>query len=408
MRRKKFETMIFEHYQNLVPDVSKKIDLQSIDIIEPQLRNRFSLKSLFTVSRLLRTSLLAFLVIISYSLFFKNPGTIATTVFAEVHDIYAFQAISSTDLLVQTLAEAETNPLSLSFSMNLANPVSSVENELSVLNKYMNMMEQFLGNNNGLSAEVAISTLAGYEKQMTYHTVNLLGETIDYIFYYNEAEGTEAQIASEAFNFSDENDSDITQVISGMMLIKGIEYRMEGKHFTSDDEETIILRSFTDNLNYVTVKYQIDDDGDKKFFYDVVKNGIVINRSKVKVETEDDKVVTELSFIEGTAKGVYVFKQESDGFTTYISVRYEIIDADGLKESGSIRIIAILDPLTGLTSYTYNVKSDDGDYEDVYHGDREDDMDDEDEEDEQDEEDEDDSENEDDPDEDDEQDEEDD
>jgi len=403
MRRKNIEKMIFEHYRNVVPDVTHRIDLQSIDIIEPHTVHKFNLKSLFTVSRLLRTSLLAFLVIMSYSLFFKNPGTIATTVFAEVHDIYAFQAISSTDLLVQTLAEAETNPLSLSFSMNLANPVSSVENELSILNKYMNMMEQFLGNNNGLSAEVAISTLAGYEKQMTYHTVNLLGETIDYIFYFNEAEGTEAQIASESFNFGDDNDADITQVISGMMLIKGIEYRMEGKYFTSDDEETIIMRSFTDNLNYVTVKYQIDDDGDKKFFYDVVKNGIVINRSKIKVETEDEKIVTELSFIEGTAKGVYVFKQESDGNTTYISVRYEIVGADGLKESGSIRIIAVLDPLTGLTSYSYNVKSDDGDYEDVYHGDRDDDMDDEDDED-----DEDDSEDEEDSDEDDEQDEEDD
>ena len=370
MNTKRFEAQLRRHYRAMVPPTLPIAlsDAHTDESVQPARPRPFSAFLGRSALKLAIGAIVAvFTVVIALG---RGPAT--PVVLAQIDDVYAFQAVSATDLLIQAIPK--TTPLSF---LPLADG-PRVATELDVLNHYLNMMEGFLGNTNRLDAVVLPSDRAGYQYRLVYDTVDLLGAPVAYSLYYNE---TAAQGVD--FVFDDEDDEDAVTHLAGEMTIGTTVYRLEGKKMQDGDEEAFVWRSYLDQANYVLVRYEADDDGEKKFFYSVVAGGAVINRSKLKVEAEDGRIVTKLTFIEGAASGQYVFREVTVEGVKYVDVTY-VIDDGQTVESGTVRVSAVADALTGLTSYEYVVKTDDDDEESRYEYDRHDD--DEDEEDDEDDE----------------------
>jgi len=366
----------------------------------------------------LLTSLLALFTLVGVAactgLSITTTETPVADAFATAEDVVGFEAISATELLVQIVNPTLTVALPLSISLldetttteiiDEEDPI--VSDELDVLDDYLAMIEQFLGNTNGLSVSVATSDNPDYEYMMTYVTKNLFGDDVTYVLYYTavqyeapvdeeddltttttatetttttdtdavttttepEPEPTETttttplslkdqdqdRLRDRDFEFVDENDDAVQYALSGMLVIGDQVYYLEGKKIVEGDEEIMMLRSFIDHDNFVKVRYQTED-GQKKFFYEVKVDGVILNETKVLVQTEDDVVKVHLTFIEGEANGRYQFMLETVENVTYIKVHYSVEDAEGVEESGNIHIVATYDEETGLTTYTYNI-----------------------------------------------------
>jgi hypothetical protein len=311
----------------------------------------------------------------------NNPAAEAF-VFEKTEDVYAFSAVSTTSLLQENLV---SNTGILSFGPTVRPRVSlmsettdtpAVEGEIDELNRYLNMMEKFLGNNNGLTVENVVSDLSAYSTKLIYTTKDLLGNDVSYTIYYNEVADTVT---------NDEDNEHTTTTLTGLMIINGTEYALEGRKEFEDDEQKVTMISKVDNDNYVKVTNKTENN-EQKFQYEVKVNGVITNRTEVKVETEDDEIKTVLKFIEGDAKGEYSFKQETEDGVQIIKIKYEIKNAQG-SESGEIKIFVTVDETTGETSYEYRVKDDKENEEHKYEHERHED-DDEDEEEDKDSEDE--------------------
>lgn len=316
-------------------------------------------------------------------------------VFGENADIYAFSAISSVDLLASPQTQTTSDALAVTLA-DEADPI--VADELDELNRYLNMMEKFLGESNGFTFVAEASDRPEYAHKIVYSTVDMAGDAVVYILYFNEVLDDESVATSmtdlgETTTEPEEEDEEETEAeeedetdedefenqetrITGILVIGDLEYAVEGKKEIEENEEKIRIRSELDELNYVEVVSKIED-GERKFEYTVSVDGVV-SISKVKIEQEDNEQKIVLKFVSGEAKGEYTFKQETEDGETILKIAYKLED-NGVTEEGEIKVLVVVDPVTGETTYSYLLKSKDGKEAEV-EKDREDDHDEEDDE----------------------------
>ncbi len=343
-------------------------------------------------------------------------GNNTDDMFATDDEIYMFSAISSASLL-------EANPVALAqpLAMTLSDAETLlVEDEIDEINKYVQMMEKYLAGANGLSIMKSDSDRPEYQYKLIFSSVDMLGETVEYLLYYNESttddfstvvttsedltttesdeteteemETTETDIDDDdddnddETEFEDEDDDDDAEeesetFISGILVINETEYAVTGKEETEADESKVSITSWIDSENYVFVESKIED-GERKFNYEIVVSGTVQSSSEIKIETEEDEMKFELEFISGTASGKYEFKQETEDETNILKIEYEVTDGTS-TESGEITLEVIIDEITNDTSYAYHIETDD-DESSTVEQERDDDEDDDDEEEEDD------------------------
>ena len=116
------------------------------------------------------------------------------------------------------------------------------------------------------------------------------------------------------------------------------------------------LRSFIDADNCVKVTYKTDaEDGNKKFFYEVKQDGVIISKSRVHVVEEDGALRVHLAFEDETMKAKYEFAIIEVDDITVIHVKYDIRPTDGVRETGNIHIEVTEDSETGELIYTYKI-----------------------------------------------------
>jgi hypothetical protein len=322
----------------------------------------------------------------------STPESIIT----ETDDIMAFQAVSAAELLTAQTA----SPLALPLDVTLLEETTEdsteepiVADEIDELDYYLSMMDLYLGENNGLSVSVEVSDDVNYANKITFISKTLSGIDATYVLYFNEVEyvddeeditevtttlpeeseesSTETtettplgfkdqekdRLREKAFTFADEEDERVVYALTGVLIINDISYSIEGKKAVTDTGEIMIMRSWIDHDNYVKVRY-LTEDNMTQFFYDIVSEGVVLNRSKVRIVEEDNRLMVHLSFVEGDAKGRYEFRTMTEENVTYINVKYATENADGVKESGHIHIVATYDELTQETTYDYTVLPD--------------------------------------------------
>lgn len=371
MRRIDIEKRIFNTYNDKIDNMKININLSDYELNQ---NNQSYKNSIFTRRFVFRTAFLVFLLFIS---FFALRGVVNNTqpVLARSQDIVAFQAVSSTDLLVQTALNQSTT---LGFYNSLpgltklaTSQTSNIESELNILNQYMNMIEQFIASKSELNVQIVASDNPDYQLKLIYQGFDLSGKAIKYNFYYSET--ALSADSTRNFVFNDEYSDKAQLLLQGTMTVLNKTYLLEGKQITYNNEEIYSLYSYIDNSNYVYVRYETDlIDGKKKFFYTVVSDGVVQNQSKIGISTKNNKLLTNLEFQNGDTVGSYKIVRGDNGNALTVDISYVVEKMNVGTETGTITVQIVTDSTTQNTNYVYVIKPANSGGEKTYEGERRD------------------------------------
>ncbi|MDP2425322.1 MAG: hypothetical protein Q8M70_03035 [bacterium] len=298
-------------------------------------------------------------------------------VFQSETDLSSFQAVSASTLLASSLDPISVTAMPLANVQEVQTEDNTViEDEIDELDKYLWMMETYLGGEGALQVVVVESDLPVYAHMVVFTTKTLAGTSIVYTLYYNETivedeviedeeENTEEQTPLSVnnnpqpgrFRFVDPEDQNVVSIIDGLLIVGEVQYLLEGKKIVIQDKTIHLLRAYVDEFNHVAVRYMTSEDGDYQFFYTIVVNGQIQSRTSIKVMVQNGKVRTMLQFVEGNARGRYNFSTETIDNITKIHIVYQVMDGT-LTERGNIFITATLDEETQVTTYEYVVRPD--------------------------------------------------
>ncbi len=188
---------------------------------------------------------------------------------------------------------------------------------------------------NMITSKEENSDLADYQKMYTISTSDLDGNTSNYKFYFNE---------SIIVDEDDDNDKDIDDEqefhLSGIVINNDVTYKMEGKKEIEDDEFEVEFKIMIDELNYVKVEQEIEDN-EEEYKYTSYTNGkktleyeleFEVNKNKVEVEFKEksgtSKKKTKFESVEKNGKKeVKISIEENKIKENYLIVIYE--DQDG-------------------------------------------------------------------------------
>lgn len=281
--------------------------------------------------------------------------------------LFTLQALSSTALLSYSEINVEETAYLPLAEGETEEPI--ITTEVENIDYYVEMMDLFLGDDNlDVVSETSDNEL--YEYKTTYTVININGEEVSYVFYYNEfdleeenqeittstyseeSEGTQTR----RFYFEDEDDNLVAQGLEGILIYGDVTYNIEGKKVVNSQQEIYRLRSYIDEENYVMVNYQNDvtDRDREKFFFKLVENGEIVNESKVMMFTRDNRLHLKLEFTDGDNYASYMFNIRTEENIKYIHIVYEIVNGEEVEE-GVVKLTAETDPETGEVVYSYNM-----------------------------------------------------
>ena len=276
-----------------------------------------------------------------------------------------FQALSAATLLSSSTPELVVTSLGDSVIED-----NELEEEIDEIQRYLWLMETYLGGDGALSVQTLVSDKEEFETMIQFTTKTLAGESIVYTLYYSEVVIEEDEAVAEEneplamnpnqdrpFRFQDPEDEAILSGLVGLFVVGETEIQLEGKLVQANQRNIMILRAYQDDQNHVAVRYMTGEDGDQAFFYTVVINGELISRTAVKVMVNGNRIRTSLQFIEGSVRGLYQFATTTIDNITYIHVIYRTIDGSTV-ETGNIWIQATYDEETNVTTYDYRVLPD--------------------------------------------------
>jgi hypothetical protein len=295
-------------------------------------------------------------------------------------DVISFQALSAIALLSSgdnntALSLSDSNVL-LSYQVFEENtedpvteeePVTEEDPLISTIDPYIELVEEFLGTNDGLEVLVADSPLEDYAFMMTFGTNGLKGETQTYEIHYN-------------MTLTEEEDDETEFALDGIMIMDEVTYYLTGEREVESDEESIEFIAKLDDDNYVESEYNIESD-EIEFEIKVVLDGEIVSETKIEIEYEEDETKIELEFLSGESTGTYEFKYELEDGEPVLKIEFDV-EINGEQTQGEIVVSIIVDDVTGETSYVLYVEPVDGDaYESTKDRDIDDDDDDDDDED---------------------------
>ena len=198
------------------------------------------------------------------------------------------------------------------------------EEQLATVNSYMALVENLLANG-GLSAIRTESDREGYEIREEVSFSDLAGNVISYVMYYN---------STLDYTEIDDDETESRYSISGVMVIDGVDYALEGYTETETSEkenesESYFKVTLADG-SYIVMEQEVEDD-ETSLVYKVVKDKQVVEKIKFEYETEHgetelkmcvekDGVKTELKFKEETEQDKKVIKVtvvEGESKTTF-------------------------------------------------------------------------------------------
>ncbi len=281
-------------------------------------------------------------------------------------DVMSFQALSTAELL-SNIQPATTQSMDASGTSVLS---TEVDVTIDQIQPYLELFEQLLTQNNGLTVVTEVSDLPEYETKQVFTVTDILGNQVTYVMYYNTIMVVDDNV-DETDEVDETEDTEQEYRIEGIMIYGDITYQIVGEYEVEGEESELKFKSYVDELNYVESKYEVESE-EIKFEFQVVTNGIVINESNIKIENEDDELKIKLEYVSGSDSGEYVFKLEEEDGQTQLKIEFTST-INGITTSGEAKVNVVVDELTGETSYVISVKSDDdNEYEREYDRDLED------------------------------------
>lgn len=198
------------------------------------------------------------------------------------------------------------------------------EEQLATVNSYMALVENLLANG-GLSAIRTESDREGYEIREEVSFSDLAGNVISYVMYYN---------STLDYTEIDDDETESRYSISGVMVIDGVDYALEGYTETEtsekENESEAYFKVTLADGSYIVMEQEVEDD-ETSLVFKVVEDKKVVEKIKFEYETEHgetelkmcvekDGVKTELKFKEVTEQDKKVIKvtvTEGENKTTF-------------------------------------------------------------------------------------------
>lgn len=305
----------------------------------------------------------------------------------------AVQVASVNSLIIPFLESNDVSLLNYALLDETTTEDPLIDDQVADLDKYLDLLNQFLNNSNGLNVSVVESDRAEYAFEVVYTVFALDGTSKVYVLYYNEVvtdevvtedpvadepttedpvtedpaaedpvteEGTDATTLSFNPDGYLLDDAEAVLVsIEGILVDGDQETALQGVLVQTDTEQVLRLSAVVDEANYIRVSYKTDsEDLSKKFFYEVVSDGVKVSESKISVHEEDGETSIRLELLEGTSFVKFDAHLETVDNVTQIRIRYAILSDGVLVESGNVIIIKTVDPETLEVTYEYTVLPD--------------------------------------------------
>ncbi|MBU0997226.1 MAG: hypothetical protein KKE16_04190 [Firmicutes bacterium] len=314
---------------NEMPEVIDKIDLAKVHILPKEERTPGLLRNLRRV--LTYTFTFLFIGVLSvggYTLFIGGPTT--TTPFQTDTEILAFQTISASSL--QT--DIDASPLSFEVTPYALDTTAGLEDDIDLINQYLNMMETVLGDQDTMLTQSLESDKIEYQYYILYRNQDCLGNLIEYKFYYNVSEsGDTAEITGMLYH--EENAFEISAAYSG--------------DSTSNMES---LRASLSESRYVLVEDQSTEDAQSYKYMQYVDNQLQ-NEAVVSVMMKNGSLKSSIA-LSGNASLFLNVERVKNANGDSFNVEYSI-NNNGNIEQGQFQVKIESEGTTGASIYKYTV-----------------------------------------------------
>lgn len=272
------------------------------------------------------------------------------------------------------LSTAALLPTQTQLSVSNNKALSTTSSPVEPLKPFLGLIEMIFSNSEGPQVEVLVSDLDQYETRVILHTFDLLGLPITYQMYYNVVQFNEA-------------DDEQTFIIEGIMKSQFMSYPMKGIKEVEDGEEKITVRSEINETSSIETVYQ-KEDNESKYRIKQIENNVTIYESKLKVEVEEDEIKIKMEIESASEESTYEMSYEIEDNKNLVKINFETYSfIDQIETSGEIKVYVMIDELSQISSYQFNVKTENDEYTEDYERDVKHDEDDDDEDDDEDDED---------------------
>ncbi len=187
------------------------------------------------------------------------------------------------------------------------------EEQLATVNNYMALVENLLGNGN-LSYVKSESDREGYEVKEEVSYGDLEGNVITYTMYYNSVlDYTETEVDDDK---DDEQETESRYSITGVMVIDGVDYALEGYNETETEgvetESESYFKVTIAEGSYIIMEQEVEQD-EKSLVYKLVENKNVVEKIKFEYETERNETELKMSVEKDGALTELRFDEEVEG-----------------------------------------------------------------------------------------------
>lgn len=259
----------------------------------------------------------------------------------------SYQALSSIKLL--QAQEVKSQKLLKTRKLNTQDKTLADIDKYQDIEKYLEMMDELLNESKGFESKVEKSDKSEYSYMIIIITKDLKGEKVEYTLYYNEI------FTKEEIDEDDKNEIEVEKTISGIAIVDGVEYKLEGKIKEEREDDELETESYykiiEDKDNYVIVKEEKEEEKNEtehEYKYTIVKDGNKVNEFKLEVEQENNEMSIELKEESNNYKTSYKFKSVVEN-----NVKYLEIEVKEDTKVTKLKVRCIYDVESGTYKYDY-------------------------------------------------------
>jgi hypothetical protein len=220
-------------------------------------------------------------------------------VLSTTDQVLGFATLSAVEELRQDVIIEEANGESLD---------EQIESKMYVANTFLSDASEF-------SVDVREGSVQGYEKTMVISYVDMNKNVNTHEFHYNE---TMVEV----------EDDEIESLISGVIIVDGVEYTLTGTKEEEEEEYEYDLIASLDDENYITIKYEVEEESvseiEKEFEYERFVDKQLVYRMEIEFEVEEDseREIT-IKLLDGDFESEYSFESELVDGREEIKIEYK-------------------------------------------------------------------------------------
>ncbi len=250
--------------------------------------------------------------------------------FADITDADSFYAYGAASIGTILSSEKSATPAIQRVRAMSAVVRKNSSEQIDTINKYMALVESLLSD--GAITGEGIAGEMGYSYGMTVSYIDLLGDSVSYVMYYDK-------IFLEGETEDDETEENYS--LSGILVIEDTVYPVEGSYETEfsegETENELYFKAFTDTEknSYIEVEQETEteeDDGEseteKEYVYSVYSKNKLIEKTEIKYETEDDELELKMTVSKDGKKEELIFNDETEDGERILFVRGNIDGED--------------------------------------------------------------------------------